>query len=209
MTQRTRQCVSCKSVLPETKEHFVPVERADGDALSYTCIECNERAKRSAKMAVIEKTAVEHLLEVATTGGSKIPHTAEVLESIMHYFGGTNGFASVLLKQYFDSPPGSRIRSGVLEMILRLTAKNTEQGGARKPLQLYSEEELEEEIDERIRQAASLTKYGAGVIDGAIAQQAEPLPIEFSAGRAEELAGGIEVEAARSLKAISANTKTA
>jgi hypothetical protein len=47
------------------------------------------------------------------------------------------------------------MRNGILEMVVRLAAKNTEQGGARKPMNLYSEEEIENEIKTRIDVAAA------------------------------------------------------
>jgi hypothetical protein len=146
------------------------------------------------------------------SGGNNVPHTAELLESMMHYFGGVNGFASMAMKQYWDSPPGSRMRSSLLEMIVRLAAKNTEQGGARKPIQLYTEEELEGEINKRLEQAV-LTYGGRRYLNAPseeIASIGDPAANGpehqlVPEGRAEDLAGRIEREAHRSLEAIQAN----
>lgn len=216
---KDRQCVSCQRVKPLTPKHFRRYGGENGD-FKTTCKSCEQKAQSARRMDRIERKAVDHMLASVAIGGSNIPHTAELLESIMHYFGGANGFASMLLKQYFESPPGSRIRTSVLEMIVRLASKNTEQGGAKKPIQLYSEEELEQEIDNRIRQVASLVKTGGKVINvkasEAGPQQAEPAaiaddqgPVGLSVGRTEGPTGGIEVEAARSLAVISADAAAA
>lgn len=208
---KDKQCIACQHVKSLTEKNFRRYGGKDGD-WKTVCRSCEGKAQRQRKLDKIEKKAVEHMLDAAAIGGANIPHTAEMLEAILHYFGGTNGFASLLLKQYFESPPGSRIRTSVLEMIVRLAAKNTEQGGAKKPIQLYSEDELEEEIDKRIRQVASMSRIGGKVVDEEETATAEPAAaadhqelLRLSAGGTEGLAGRVEIEAARSLEALQAN----
>jgi len=161
---KDRQCIVCQHVKTLNEKNFQRYGGKDGD-WKTVCRSCQGKARRQRRMDRIEKKAVSHMLDAAAIGGANIPHTAELLEAILHYFGGTNGFAALLLKQYFESPPGSRIRTSVLEMIVRLASKNTEQGGAKKPIQLYSEEELEQEIDARIRQVASMTRVSGRIVD--------------------------------------------
>ena len=196
----------CQHVKPLNDKYWKRYGGKNGD-FKTTCKTCDRKAVAAKRMDRIERKAVDHMLASVAIGGSNIPHTAELLESIMHYFGGANGFASMLLKQYFESPPGSRIRTSVLEMIVRLAAKNTEQGGAKKPIQLYSEEELEQEIDNRIRQVASLVRTGGKTIDAksTAAITDDQGHIGLPVGGTEVAAGGIEVEAARSLEAIQAH----
>jgi hypothetical protein len=211
---KDKQCIACQHVKSLTEKNFRRYGGKDGD-WKTVCRSCEGKAQRQRKLDKIEKKAVAHMLDAAAIGGANIPHTAEMLEAILHYFGGTNGFASLLLKQYFESPPGSRIRTSVLEMIVRLASKNTEQGGAKKPIQLYSEDELEEEIDKRIRQVASMSRIGGRVLDeeetatvesaAAAAADHQEL-LRLSAGGTEGLAGRVEVEAARSLEALQADS---
>jgi hypothetical protein len=209
---KDKQCIVCQHVKSLTDKNFRRYGGKDGD-WKPTCKACERKAAKQRRMDRIEKKAVDHMLANAAIGGSHIPHTAEMLEAIMHYFGGTNGFASMLLKQYFESPTGSRIRTSVLEMIVRLASKNTEQGGAKKPIQLYSEEELEDEIDKRIRQVTSLCRTGGKIVDATAQSTATDADhqelLGIPTGGVEGTSGGIEVEAARSLEAISADAAAA
>jgi hypothetical protein len=127
----------------------------------------------------------------------------------MNYFGGANGFASLVMKQYFESKPGSRMRNSLLEMVVKLASKNTEQGGARKPVSLYTDEELEAEINGRLRLAVESYRYidapqetdapaGLPLANG-------PDHIQLPVGGTADLAGRAEREAARSLETLQAN----
>jgi hypothetical protein len=136
-----------------------PVFRGKTDAC-LACVAAKRRKKQAAKkearerrLAKMEAQAVDALVKVAGRGGGNIPHSAELLEQVMTYFGGVNGFASLILKQYFDSKAGSPQRTKMLEMLTRLVTTNADQGGSQKPLNLWSEEELNAELDQRLQQA--------------------------------------------------------
>lgn len=147
-----KQCAQCDRVLPANKKHFVCVPGCTTSFQSI-CRKCRAANKRKAELAKIESKAVDTFVKRTISGGANIPHTAELLEAMMTNFGGVNGFASLAMKQYWDAAPGSRIRSQTLEMVTKLATQNTEQGGARKPISLYTEEELEAEIEQRIQNA--------------------------------------------------------
>lgn len=168
---------------------------------------------RNNRLRRIEKTGLELLIDATKFGGTNIPHSAELLECMMGYFGGVNGFAAMLVKQFYDAAPGSNVRNKLLEMIVRLTSKNTDQGGAKKPLTLWTEEELETELDNRFKIAVQ--QYQGRVIDGtqlpdpAQASQSEPARIAASPSDLTASEGGIEEltkraseQAARELEAL-------
>jgi hypothetical protein len=69
---------------------------------------------RARKMGKIESKAVDTLISQARQGGATVPHSAELLENLMEYFGGTAGFSSMMLKNYFDAKPGSATRTKML-----------------------------------------------------------------------------------------------
>jgi hypothetical protein len=158
MTASQKCCVECGAVRPDTPEHY-PVYQKRQDR----CVACvgamrrqrreRKQEARERKMRLKEEKAVDAWLNAARTGGTDIPHSAELLENVMHQFGGVNGFSSLLLKNYFDSKPGSAQRTKILEMITRLVTTNADQGGSKKPLAFWTEEELEAEMNQRLEQA--------------------------------------------------------
>jgi hypothetical protein len=209
----SRQCDVCSKVYDLTPKFF---PRVPGTQQAYqtTCRKCKKAIARRKKLDGIETAAVDSFVTRVVSGGVNVPHTAELLESLMNYFGGVNGFASMAMKQYWDSPPGSRMRSGLLEMVVKLASKNTEQGGARKPIQLYSEDELEEEINKRLEHAVltyggkryiNAPKEEASANSPALPLANGPEHVVLPEGRTQDIASGIEREANRSLEAIQAH----
>lgn len=152
-----KQCVDCGRNWPATTAHF----HKSKDGFHSRCRTCrNKKAKNdrnrdaNAKLEAMEKRAVRAFARAADTGGANIPHSSELLETIMGYFGGANGFASTLVKQYYDSPVGGAFRTKILDSILKLTTTNTALGGSKKPLDLMTEEELEADLRAQVLRAA-------------------------------------------------------
>ena len=170
-----RTCTTCGNSYENTKQFWK-------SAREEVCRLCqrkqrkeNEERKadrRAAALGRIEAAGIDLYAELAGKGGSNIPHSAEVLERVFQYFGGVSGFASIMVKQYYDSPPGGSARNRLLETIVRLVSKNVEQGGAKKPLTLWTEEELEAELEARVQQA--LTTYKGVTLNA----QALPAPTD-------------------------------
>jgi hypothetical protein len=158
-----RTCNVCGGTYPLDKQHFR--WRKDLEIFTAECLHCRAKQRKASKekkaqrredtLRKIEAAGVDLFLSSASRGGSNIPHTAEVIERIFQYFGGTSGMAAVLVKQYWDSPPGSSARNRLLETICRMVTKNVDAGGAKKPLTLWTEEELEDELNKRFEQALS------------------------------------------------------
>ena len=166
-----RVCHDCGKAFPD--EAFQIPESGKKSPRCHDCRKAKKSAKRKQErqrtMGDIESRAVESFTATAISGGQNIPHSCEVLERVMEYFGGVSGFSSLLVKQYFDSPPGSSQRAKMLEAILRLVVKNTEAGGAKKPLGQWTDEELESELDSRLRVIA--VQYQGRIVDGTLAQE--------------------------------------
>lgn len=167
-------CVDCGGSLPDTDAYFK--RRKDGK-LDIRCLQCRRKKllgkrqkERTASLQDIERGAVKSFMSAATIGGQNIPHSCELLERLMEYFGGVSGFSSLLVKQYFDSPPGGSARTKMLEALMRLVTKNTEAGGAKKPLGQWTDEELEGELDGRLRVLAA--QFQGRIVDGTLSQEA-------------------------------------
>ena len=156
-----RLCIRCGNTFPLDKQHFKWI--ACEERFSGTCLVCRsqqlkakkerEKQKRHDAMRRIEDAGVDLLLGTATNGGANIPHSAEVIERVFQYFGGVAGFSAVVVKQYWDSPAGGTARNRLIETLCRLVTKNVDSGGAKKPLSLWSEDELEDELNKRFAEA--------------------------------------------------------
>ena len=152
-----KACVGCGNSYPATSENF----HKSKDGLHSHCRKCrNKKArgarkkKRNRKLEELEKGAVDLFLAAARIGGSNIPHSSELTEVIMEYFGGVRGFANAWMKQYLEAPVGGAFRTKMLESVVRLVKDNTAMGGSKKPLELMSEEELEAELRRQVLEAA-------------------------------------------------------
>ena len=198
----TRRCDTCGELYPLHSDYYYPT--GNGDTFEYVCIKCKKRKEAEEEIQKIEEDAMDRLRRLPLSGGNNIPHTAELLEGAMVAFGGTAGFSNLLLKQYLDAKPGSRIRSGILEMITRLAAKNTEVGGAKKPTELMSEEELEAEIELRLKNAVTMIGGNRKVV---VNVENDTADIDLPNGRVADLATGVIRETVGISEAIQADTK--
>lgn len=163
-----RTCSICGVDKPLDKANFRWRVQDDKGYFTAECKSCIARAKevsaqraeirRQQELQKIEQRGVDVFTRTAMQGGSSIPHTAELVERVFGYFGGVGGFSAVLVKQYWDSPAGGSARSRLLETMCRLVTKNVESGGAKKPLQLWTEEELEQELEQRMVEAVAAYK---------------------------------------------------
>lgn len=155
----TKPCIHCGKEYEATREFFV----YRNGIVENTCRLCRslqvkEAAEKKAErrrrdLAKIEQRGMDVYAKAAAIGGSNIPHSADVVERVVEYFGGVSGFASMLVKQFYDSQPGSSVRNKLLETICRLVQANVDSGGAKKPLTLWTEDELEAELNARFQQA--------------------------------------------------------
>lgn len=153
----SKKCIQCKQEFPLNEEHF----HKSKDGFHSRCKTCRnklERGKREKKrdrrLDQIEKGAIDLFLASAKIGGANVPHSSELVEVLFEYFGGSRGFANAYMKQYFDAPAGGAFRTKMLDTVVRLTASNTAMGGAKKPLTMWTEDELEDELKQRLLEAA-------------------------------------------------------
>lgn len=144
---------------PVTAEHW----HRSKDGFHAKCRKCRNqlakgkrKSKTDKKLQEIEKGAVRLFIQAARLGGSTVPHSSELVEVLYTYFGGVAGFGNAWMKQFYDAPAGGAFRTKMLETIVRLTASNTAMGGAKKPLTLWSEDELEQELQKRVIEAATV-----------------------------------------------------
>lgn len=162
-----KTCIACGEKYPQTTEFF----HKSKDGFHARCRQCRNAKERGARkksadkrLARIERKSLDAFIRAAKSGGPSIPHSSELLEHILTYFGGVQGFATAWMKQFYDSPAGGAFRTKMLDGMFRLVQTNTAMGGAKKPLELMTEEELESELRRRVLEAA-MTMQKVEVID--------------------------------------------
>jgi hypothetical protein len=155
--QFEKTCIQCGKTYPASTSFF----HKSKDGYHARCRLCrnsreqqSRKKKRNKKLDSIERGAVDLFVASARIGGANIPHSSELLECIMEYFGGVRGFANAYMKQYYDAPIGGAFRTKMMDSVMRLVVGNTAMGGAKKPLDLMSEEELEAELRRQVLEAA-------------------------------------------------------
>lgn len=154
-----KRCAECGHCFPLTSDYW----HKSKDGFHAKCRRCRNKLakdrrkkKTEQKLNEIERGAVDLFIRAARLGGSTVPHSSELVEVLYTYFGGVAGFGNAWMKQFYDSPAGGAFRTKMLETMVRLTANNTAMGGAKKPLTLWSEEELEQELQKRVIEAATV-----------------------------------------------------
>lgn len=157
LVPEVKVCIGCGGSYPATTEFF----HKSKDGFHARCRKCRNskirkgrEKRRNKKLDEIERGAVKTFIAASRTGGANIPHSSELLECMMEYFGGVRGFTNAWMKQFFDSPAGGAFRTKMLDSAMRLVVGNTAMGGAKKPLELMSEEELEAELRRQVLEAA-------------------------------------------------------
>lgn len=152
-----KSCSHCGKSYPLTKQYW----HVSKGEFHSRCRKCRNKKQKDGrlvrsqkKLAEIERGAVDTFIAAARVGGTNIPHSAELLEVAMKYFGGVEGFVTAFMKQYYDAPAGGAFRTKQLDSILKLITANTAMGGAKKPLELMTEEELEAQYRRDVLAAA-------------------------------------------------------
>lgn len=150
-----RACEACGIIRPLTPRYF---PRVPGTQHTYQhiCKACFKAQKVKQRMDRAATRVTRKFLEskAVKEGGSNIPHVSELLESVYTLFGGVNGLANQLAMTYHASPPGGRIRTTILDTIVRLTQKAAESGATQKPVSLMTDEELEQRLADKVAIAA-------------------------------------------------------
>lgn len=150
----TKMCSTCGGIWPETPEYFDRDNKSDS-GFRATCKVCRaEASKKKANEKVLERVdnlekGTLQLLAQLQAGGSDVPHQAELFQRLMECFGGVGGFAQHWMAHYLMTKAGSSVRSKMLEMMVRMAAKVSEQQMA--DINLMADEDLQREIERRAK----------------------------------------------------------
>lgn len=155
----SRACQMCGIIKPLDGRRWPRVPGTQ-HALQLICKACFKLVKHKQKVEATSRQAAQAFMNapVVRKGGSNIPHSTELLESIYTLFGGVNGLANELAHTYHSAPPGGRIRTSILETVVRLTNNVADSGAVQKPVSLMSDDELEARLAQKIALAAESQK---------------------------------------------------
>ncbi len=155
----SRACEACGLVKPLDRRRW-PLVPGTQHTLQPICKACYKLVKHRQNVETSSRRAAEAFMRapLVRRGGSNIPHSTELLESIYGLFGGVNGLANELAHTYHSAPPGGRIRTSILETVVRLTNNVADSGAVQKPVSLMTDDELETRLAQKIALAAESQK---------------------------------------------------
>lgn len=161
----SKVCACCREEYPRNDTYFTP-DPSMPDGYRPKCANCRSAQSRKKHMRMVRNRvrkldkASMAIIDAIAERGTAVPHIAEVFQRLMDAYGGAAGLARHHMAQYLSSKPGSQIRQRMIEGIIKLSIKVTDHGGARKPVEMMDDEELEREYQQRFLQAtAKLLPY--------------------------------------------------
>lgn len=161
-----RTCISCGNEMPvkNGKEVIFKRNRHKEGGYESRCTYCIKETQKVVResaariQAGIDKLHLDVLRarakEIAArmdsgefgTGG--VPNVAEMMEKMLYNFGGLEILGLQNAALYLSAPPASPTRQKVSAAMVQLGTKVSQFGFAKKPLNMMTDEELEEAIKE-------------------------------------------------------------
>jgi hypothetical protein len=150
-----KQCSGpCQQLLG--REEF-DTDNTKSDGLRSWCKQCRKKKELAAEFDQITKVVqsiegpILATLGQAQTGGTNIPHQLQVIEGIVSLMGGIDGFVAFYVAQIMAAPPGGVIRERMLNTVWRAIQLTSDDARVQKPRHLQSDEELEAQLQTRLK----------------------------------------------------------
>lgn len=151
-----KMCTMCAQELPATADYF-DRDSSKPSGFKSVCKACraikddhDKNLRLDENVRLMDDAALAMLQQMAR-GGSDVPHVAEVYQNIMQAFDGAGGFAVHFMNQYLSCKPGSAMRNKLLETIVSMSKHVSESGAAQIPLELMSDEDLQNKLEQQTR----------------------------------------------------------
>lgn len=166
----SKTCNTCEQMLPLTEFH-VNRYRPDGRGdQCKTC--CKTIAKEKAAIVMQNQQAIDDRirdrLEAMLDACEKndqlgamrpgVPHTVQLFEQVMQAIGGPEGWALQMGVTFLISEPGSVNRQRILRSIQEMSESVVKMGGARMPLDLMTDDDLESLVAEKAQRTLRLAQ---------------------------------------------------
>lgn len=147
----TRKCPSCRQTMPLSE--FFGKEPKCKHCLRQQVRTVAAQSKGEASeldRMLVER--LENLSDIIPSGGDEnLPDQGTMVEDILRPFGGSRGLGLQLAATYVTAKPGSAVRQRILQNIMQHVKVASELGYAKKPLEMLSDEELEDYAEELAR----------------------------------------------------------
>lgn len=155
-TKRCSQCEREKPLHPD----FFHKDVGNADGFKSVCARCrSEQVSHEEKEAIsenferIRKQSLSHL-EKVVSGGSDVPHVAELYQCAIDAFGGPRLLMQNLAVLYHDPKTSSQTKQRILQNIVYMGVKVSDSGMIARDLESVPTEELERLLDDRVNSAA-------------------------------------------------------
>lgn len=153
----SKACIACNM---EKKLSSFPKVPGSAHRLSNLCLTCTRKAKARQRIeqdAVKEaKAYMDRVAQGAFVvgNGENTASQSDLVEAMLERLGGLGGLANLMALQIHASAPGSRVRTQMLDMTIKLIARSDEHS-SRLASQELTDADLEEQIARRLGNIAS------------------------------------------------------
>jgi len=152
-----KMCSRCGEVKPATTEYFQR-DKQRSDGLRYACKTCRREEKKQEKAKEfvsaaeqLDEKAAELLEQVISTDGDISPASlGAIAEQGFEIFGGATGIMARMQAEMLAAPPGSPTRLRYMTLLVSLIEKAEAKDAISQPSELWSDDELDEEMDKKI-----------------------------------------------------------
>jgi hypothetical protein len=155
----TKHCPKCDRTKSKTEFRR---SKVNDDGVDHVCKACWKKYPASARRknqrerqrkGRLEKLKdIEHKLGPKIFGGGKgVPHTKEVVEIFLRKWGGLEQWIDDVVKDASESKLSPQQKFRYHEMVMRLIAKNVDQGGSDQDLEDLSDDDIMRTLSNHIR----------------------------------------------------------
>lgn len=122
----------------------------------------------------VEKILLGHLLDMTADPGEgderdEVPNVGEVAQMIFNSYGGTQRIGMAHLSEFLMAEAGGMVRQRYLAELRDYTVKSSQLGYAKKPIELLTDEELEQFIEEKAKRMFRVVRDDDGTPSEAVA----------------------------------------
>jgi hypothetical protein len=165
-----KSCGHCCKELP-ANEDFFDRDQSKPDGLRNWCKECRKnkgeinRLKAAAEVIdALDKSILTNLAQ-SKSGGSNVPHVAQLCEAYVSILGGVNGVAQHFAGTFLAAKPGSQTRERMLTGLQKMIIVLSDSNKVSMPDDYMSDDDFEKAMAERdARRDARIAKLK--VVDG-------------------------------------------